>query len=741
VRTLVAFLVFWYYAGFAQRIPYPREAIMPIDAYSPCPGGSGKKVKHCSCCRDIVNDLEHIVKALEGGQRVAALDRINRVLATHANRPSLLSLKAATQLSLQEMQGFDETVAAFLQVAPNNPLALAYGALSKLKRGDVDEAVDDLQAALTHVESEIPRDMYETVGAVARALLDTGNYAAARAHYIMQLAMSRNEDERAIKAVLGMGSPEQVPPLLKQDRSFPRCPADATWAKQYEAALADAVNGRWARAIEQLQKLEAQAPQEPSILKSIAQLYMYLGKDKSVEYWRAFADCDGVPFEEVVEAEALIELLRGTTEADQIDIMQLTYPIKDTDGLMEKLLSDSRVSSVGGDPMQFAAEGEPPPKGVFWLLDRPMPKSGSDISVKTVPRVVADIIVHGKQTDREARLMLNISKDDRYDDGLGLLREIAGDLIGDSAETKTVGQMRREAVAMGAKAMFPDDTPIEVRRRAMMDDREYGVFAAWPKTRMAVLNEKTPEEATGDPALKAKLTALLLNLEQKCQCSRWDVDLNPLREKLGLPARASIDPTDKDVLEIPLIDLSRVEVEKLTDEQLTQLYETATLFGQYVARRRLATELIGRDTLEDEINKAELYGELADLASDLDEALEYLHKARDTAVAKGESPAMWLLSELRVRMLRQDATEAQELLNRIRTHHMSEPGISQALFEMLVQFGIITPQGQPTAAAMEGAQQAAGAPPAEATGDGKIWTPGGQPSAAEPKESKLWIPD
>jgi hypothetical protein len=716
-----------------------KETIMPLDAYSQCPGGTGQKIKHCSCCRDIVSDLEHIVRALEGGQRVAALDRINRVLTTHANRPSLLSLKAATQLSLQEMQGFDETVAAFVQVAPHNPLALAYSSLAKLKRGDVDSAVDDLQSALAHVENEVPRDMYETIGAVARALLDSGKYAAARAHYVMQLAMSRNEDERALQAVIGMGSPEQIPALLKQDRSFLDCPENAAWAKEYEDALLSALNGRWAVAIEGLKQLEEQAPGEPAILKGLALMYLYLGKDKTVDYWRAYADCEGLALEEAVEAAALVELLRGPEEADSVDILQMTYSVSNTDALMEKLLSDNRLSSVGADPMQFASEGEPPPKGVFWLLDRPMPKSGAEIQGDTVPRVLADLIVHGKQTDREARLVLNISKDDRFDDGTALLRGICGDLISEVSDEKVVGSVRREAVAMGSKAMFPDDTPIEIRRQVMVADRDRGIFEAWPKTRMAVLNDKSPEEAASDPALKAKLLALLLNLEQKCHGSRWDVDLNPLREKLGLPKREAIDPTNIDVTEVSLVDLALVEVEKLNDEQLKRLYEMATIFGQYAARRRLAAELVGRDTVGDDIDKADVYGELAELAADFDESLDYLTKARETAVAEGKSPAKWLLSELRVRMLRQDSTEAQEILNRIRLHHMEEPGVSQALFEMLVQFGIITPQGQPTAAAVEASQ--AGVPAGEAAGAGKIWTPGGQAPPSETKESKLWIPD
>ena len=39
---------------------------MPIDPYSSCPGGTGKKIKFC--CADLVGDLEQLEKLTEGEQ-------------------------------------------------------------------------------------------------------------------------------------------------------------------------------------------------------------------------------------------------------------------------------------------------------------------------------------------------------------------------------------------------------------------------------------------------------------------------------------------------------------------------------------------------------------------------------------------------------------------------------------------------------------------------------------------------
>ena len=50
---------------------------MPIDAYSPCPCGSGKKIKFC--CKDLLGDLQKIERMLEGEQYMACLAHIERL--------------------------------------------------------------------------------------------------------------------------------------------------------------------------------------------------------------------------------------------------------------------------------------------------------------------------------------------------------------------------------------------------------------------------------------------------------------------------------------------------------------------------------------------------------------------------------------------------------------------------------------------------------------------------------------
>ena len=82
--------------------------------------------------------------------------------------------------------------------------------------------------------------------------------------------------------------------------------------------------------------------------------------------------------------------------------------------------------------------------------------------------------------------------------------------------------------------------------------------------------------------------------------------------------------------------------------------------------------------------------------------------------------------------------EADRLLHHIRDEHIREPGVAQALFQILSEAGIIGPDGRPTAARRTAKLAGIVVPGAGGAEPGKIWTPGSdQPSG---KKSALWTP-
>jgi hypothetical protein len=188
--------------------------------------------------------------------------------------------------------------------------------------------------------------------------------------------------------------------------------------------------------------------------------------------------------------------------------------------------------------------------------------------------------------------------------------------------------------------------------------------------------------------------------------------------------------------------LARLDVKGLADDQLVQFYQAADHFRHIAAIKSLAHEVIARESLDTKLDKSEVYGILAQVEADTDRALEYLELARKVAEKNKKSTAPWDLAELALRITRGDVADADRVLTHIRNEHLREPGVAQALFQILADAGIIGPDGRPTAAAAAGAEAPGIVVPGGAAAEqpGKIWTPGGEQTGGA-KKSGLWTPD
>ena len=148
--------------------------------------------------------------------------------------------------------------------------------------------------------------------------------------------------------------------------------------------------------------------------------------------------------------------------------------------------------------------------------------------------------------------------------------------------------------------------------------------------------------------------------------------------------------------------------------------------------------MISRPSLDKHaaLDKSEVYDILSRMALDADEALGYLVKAQEVAKAKGKSPARFMLAELSYRLQRGEEQESRRILNVLTTKHANEPGVQQALVNMLGQLGLIRTDpatGRPVMMIPSGGVPGAGPAPLGAMGD--------EAAAAAPAKSALWTPE
>ncbi len=126
---------------------------------------------------------------------------------------------------------------------------------------------------------------------------------------------------------------------------------------------------------------------------------------------------------------------------------------------------------------------------------------------------------------------------------------------------------------------------------------------------------------------------------------------------------------------------------------------------------------------------------LARMEDDLDRALTYVEAGRRDTDVSGKSHATWDLEELSLRFARQDIPEALELIRHIEAAHINEPNVSLILTQILVEAGLIRPDGTPAFPAARAEEEMAQTGAAE---PGKLWTPGGESSGGG---GKLWVPE
>lgn len=708
---------------------------MAVDPYALCPCGSGKKLKFC--CADLAGEIEQIHRMLEGDQPRAALQHVQQVLADHPGRASLLDLKGTLELTLGDKEAARATIDEFLKTAPDNASAHACQAMWLASANDARGAVDALQRGLELVERDMPHRVFEAIGAVGRALLVGGHVVAAQAHLWFQVSLAPQDDARALDILVRLNHYSGLPVLLRERLRLVDSPPGPAWKNEADEANRLAELGRWQQAVEIVDFLGQQHGADPVLVYNRAVLGGWLADDSTlVAGLHAYAQLD-VPTDDAVRAEAIAQLLDPNLKAESCDTVVQTYEVNDLDALAAHCTADRRLEVFDVDPQAEAAEHQPKPRISYVLLDRPMPESGAQLSRQEVPHLVGVISVYGRQTDRPERLELTADRDDRFDEAVSVLGEIAGDTLGEMSEERVVGSVSTVEKALNWRWHFPPDTPAELRRLLATEERRAAIVERWPDVPSPALVDKTPRQAAADASLRVPLLAAILILQQGGQ--QQDAEsFAELRSALGLPQPEPIQPETQDLSCLPLVRVPRLVIKNVSDENLVQLHRRALLAGAQAALKVIDREAIRRPSLAGQIPPADAYRRLIAAESDSEEALALIGQARQWSEAAGESTATWDLAELELHLTEGAVEQAKATLQRIEQQHMDDPQVMTALYRLLYEMGVIPPEAMAAPASPAEAPPAMAASAPAAQQPGRIWTPDSdRPSGGK---SSLWTP-
>ncbi|HUE69554.1 MAG TPA: hypothetical protein VMP01_01590 [Pirellulaceae bacterium] len=711
---------------------------MALDPYQPCPCGIDKKVKFC-CGSDIVGELNKIHDLVGGEQRLGAIDHINRLLAVNANRGCLLLEKASIQLELREFEAAKKTVNELLTVLPSNPNGLALLATLEAAELKTEEAVDTLQQTLESAQGRITSHVYQAISIVARALAAKGEFLAARGHLLFQVGATDGQERGAMSALLELEASGQIPlPALGLDRPIaPEASGrlSAAGIAEFNAALKDAGIGCWLNAAQKLEALAEREPYDPAVWKSIGVFRCWLAdNEKAKAALRRYASFASIPRDDAVEAETIVQYLTDASDIDTLPEFTLTYAVSDVSALQEQLLSNRRLQSVQFDPAAFREAEEVPPLSVFLLLDREVPATSEGLTLESVPTVIGELMLFGKQTDRAARVEMSLIKTAEYDARKRLLEDALGQFSAGLEKEEETGRVASVAAALSLSWRLPDNTPNELRKALVAEHRRNILLHVWPDLPQGVLDGKSLRQAAADASkqVRALATVLLADLSETDELPVY----NEVRKSVGLPTVEPLDPQGLRVAALSPPKLARLDVKKLSDDDLEGVLHRAMMMSSPRIMRRVGPEMASRPSMDAKFPRSELFEILAKVSTDADESLAYIHQAQEAATAAGKSPARFLIAEIPIRIQRREIDEFRKLFDRLSTRHINEPGVAQALQSILYQLGILRPDGSvATPRGGSPATPTAVPPPA-----GGLWTPDQGAAAAPAGKSKLILP-
>jgi tetratricopeptide (TPR) repeat protein len=716
---------------------------MDIDIYQQCPCHTDKKIKFC-CGKGVVGDLNQILSKSSSGQSAAALDQIDRLIEKDGPKDCLLTIQTHILISSGDTDKAQEVNAKFLEANPGHATGLHHKSLISLAKGDVGEAIEVLQDAMDAIKgNEIPVSLGNAFKMVGFGLLNQGNSFAAHEHLKYAYSLKGDSDPELQQMLMEIYRGPNTPMLLKQDFQLAPPIEGVAWEKRYRNVHRALARGQFRKSLQFLQKIDEAEPDHPEIVRGLAIVNSFLGRvDDMIAAWRRYARLDAVGKAAAAEAEAIAQIFDDSNAPESVALVRKTIEVTETDGASEAALSSSRLVSTPQLPQDPFDEG-PPPRSVFIVLDKDQINSPDELTIDNVPEVIGEILLYGKQTDRDARLEVVSVEDGRDAKIQALIDETFKGFVSGEPKRQELGETNELAEMFEWKWHLPEGVTKKDHDELVRSRREQVLLNDWVNVKFPMLDGKTPVEAASEGKYEACLQGMIILLENAASGHFFDDDLmDQLRDKLGIKRLPNVE-YDENHVGSPVLQ-QQLDYGKLSDEALLRVRADAIQIGNIKVLRGVVPETLKRDDIG--VPKHMSYSMLAQIAQDDEEALAFCAKACETAKADGVSEGIYLVQEFEMRIARGMTDKLQEILQKLQMNHLDEPEVEYRLVRVLDRYGIGPDQGPIRRGAPQQAPQAAA--PEQAGG---IWTPDGggaapaqAPPAAEPEsgeKSGLWIPD
>lgn len=481
---------------------------MSANQYTQCPCGSGKKLKFCKCI-DNPQDYDKLVKLIEGGQGVAAIDRINQLLKKTPNAAWLLAIKGELCLGMQEMEMFAENASRFLKLKPDNPLALVMNAIAgNVTNKDIRETANFLLDGMAEARDSLPALTLPAIRLMLERLKGQGMTCLIGFWAELFQALTPEDNENR---TLVLEDPDisllakSQPPIIGEDPS-------GEWNERLAEVSALYGAFRPGQAETKLRSILRDFPNQPALLCHLLRAQL-----AQLDQWGAFDTARKLESHEEVAEElrpyfgALA--LELEPEQEQLRITEFfKYGEIESDKACADRLRELEFVEEPPEELQASARqmfgnlvgDEVPATMVFRILDSAAPNPGEEAD--KFPMVAGMVALFGKQTDKPARALLTYydhpaSRDSG--DKVFQQLEISSELSGvDFPNKSTYADFLSRPTLITDASKVPG---IEIESARFVSE--------FLECSLPVLGGQTPLEAAKDESKKQALASLLHHLE------------------------------------------------------------------------------------------------------------------------------------------------------------------------------------------------------------------------------------
>jgi tetratricopeptide (TPR) repeat protein len=560
---------------------------MPLDAYSPCPCGSGKKFKWC--CQAI---YAQIIKAFQQdaeGQHDMALKTIDEVVTAHPDNPEAWGRKS----ELLFRNGKPEEAEAALQKAfelnPNYPYGYYLRGMLRMEEGELPGALLLFRKAAEVLDPEARDLLAHTYALIAECELKLNRPVAM--HAALKIAQHLDPADENFRGALDgyFGEKSRLPQSAKRDYAFvpPATQLSADRRSAWDQALARAATGKLSDAAKAFAELTQADSTNATAWYNLALARTWLGDNKgALEALDRYVSLES-DTPKAAAAWSLGQVLRQADDmTEQADVLEHWFMYRVADGQgVSAALSDWQtqrrllVMQAGQDQPVFSA----------LVLERPVTLTAEQ-AANRLPHLGAYVLVVQDQ------LRLWHSNAEALERTRAELMQKAGPGLSDE---RRGAEPANFSDILSAALVFPVEIKDEAERaKRVREELERYFEETWIHQPLRSLGNVPPVDAAGHPVLAKKLAGVVQFVQECAAVTQQPYDFDRLRRKLGLLAGetkpAAVAPAGPDIGAMGTAELAGLKPDSLGDDQLEQAYQSAVKLDAREVAGRFAQALVAR---------------------------------------------------------------------------------------------------------------------------------------------------